>query len=200
MGTRGAVGFVVNGKLKMAYNHFDSYPSGLGNDVVEFLIGLQGCFDSMGTDKHPLDKLKSNADKLILIDTDKKPTEAEKKLYAKFADLKVSDQSLDDWYCLLRNFQSVDGLKGVLSGDCQHWADSNEFPEDSLFCEWAYVIDLDKDQLEFYKGFQKKAHAKGRFAKAKHKEGEYYPCKLVATLPFKDLEKKWPALMKKMEK
>ena len=35
MGTRGFVGFKQKGIIKGWYNHFDSYPSGLGEEVVE---------------------------------------------------------------------------------------------------------------------------------------------------------------------
>lgn len=36
MGTRGAYGFYKDGQNKLTYNHFDSYPEGLGNTVVDF--------------------------------------------------------------------------------------------------------------------------------------------------------------------
>lgn len=40
MGTRGLLGFIINGVRRGSYNHWDSYPSGLGLDVVRFILGL----------------------------------------------------------------------------------------------------------------------------------------------------------------
>lgn len=37
MSTRGALGFRLLGKEYIAYNHFDSYPGGLGYDVISFV-------------------------------------------------------------------------------------------------------------------------------------------------------------------
>ena len=37
MGTRGLWGFRKDGKDKLTYNHFDSYPDCLGHTIVEFL-------------------------------------------------------------------------------------------------------------------------------------------------------------------
>jgi hypothetical protein len=64
-------------------------------------------------------------------------------------------------------------------------SDSSDFPADSLFCEWAYVFDIDNMKLEVYKGFQTKPHTKGRFAattaqRDSSASGEtYYPVKLT---------------------
>lgn len=187
MSTRGAVGFVVDGKLKLAYNHSDSYPSGLGQDVVDFLITLFNGPDFVMQESYALN-MEALKEKVRALKIAKgKPTEADKKHYAPHADLGVSNQSLDDWYCLLRNFQGVDGLKAIVGGILKHTDDANTFPENSLFCEWAYVIDLDGKALEVYQGFQSKPHAKGRFASAKPKkeDGGYYGCKLVKKIPFK---------------
>ena len=38
MGTRGLVGFISKGVRKGTYNHFDSYPSGLGDDIIKFIL------------------------------------------------------------------------------------------------------------------------------------------------------------------
>lgn len=40
MGTRGIVGLIIDTQIKASYNHFDSYPSGLGLDVVKFVKGI----------------------------------------------------------------------------------------------------------------------------------------------------------------
>lgn len=34
MGTSGLFGFVYNGKYYVVYNHYDSYPDGLGQDII----------------------------------------------------------------------------------------------------------------------------------------------------------------------
>jgi hypothetical protein len=41
MGTRGLIGFIIKGVKKGAYNHWDSYPEGLGNAVVDFILSLK---------------------------------------------------------------------------------------------------------------------------------------------------------------
>jgi len=40
MGTRGLVGLIIAGKRHAIYNHYDSYPSGLGNDIIKFILSL----------------------------------------------------------------------------------------------------------------------------------------------------------------
>ena len=37
MGTSGNMAFVIDGETKAGYVHFDSYPSGLGADMLEWL-------------------------------------------------------------------------------------------------------------------------------------------------------------------
>lgn len=38
MGTRGILGFITVGVRKGTYNHFDSYPSGLGDAIIKFIL------------------------------------------------------------------------------------------------------------------------------------------------------------------
>lgn len=78
--------------------------------------------------------------------------------------------------------------------------DSAGFLADSLFCEWAYVINLDDCVLEVYRGFQSEPHSKGRYAApsgcsvyylpARDGCSVYHPVALVASLPLDDLPKK----------
>jgi len=73
--------------------------------------------------------------------------------HKQFSNIRVSEQSLDDWYCLLRNVQGE--LKPYINGSIQHLIDSQDFIKDSLFCEWGYIINLDDNVLEVWRGFQK---------------------------------------------
>lgn len=168
MGTRGAVGFRSNMQDKVQYNHFDSYPSGLGQEVLQFLQSSN------------IAHLKEISENIVLVYKNIKPTEKQIKECAKWTDLSVSEQSTSDWYCLLRqaqgNFDAYkDGLKYMLSGE--------SFLLDSLFCEYAYIINTDEGVLEFYSGFNKKVRkTKGRYAALqanKDRDNGYYGVALI---------------------
>lgn len=45
MSTRGVVGYYKNGNLKVTFNHFDSYPSGLGESVKQYIFEKIKNFD-----------------------------------------------------------------------------------------------------------------------------------------------------------
>src|SRR5271169_1739417 len=102
MGTRGAYGFIVDEVEKVTYNHFDSYPSGLGKDILTFLSGKD------------LNLLKENAQKIQMVDERSVPTKEQIAVCKNFTDLGVSSQSENDWYCLLREAQG--SLEPYMSG------------------------------------------------------------------------------------
>jgi hypothetical protein len=57
--------------------------------------------------------------------------------------------------------------------------DSLEFAKDSLFCEWAYVVDFDKNVFEVYEGFNKSPVDPGeRFYFNGEMDKDYYPVRL----------------------
>lgn len=150
MGTRGVYGFRIGGQDKVMYNQYDSYPECLGAAVAEFAQRI------------PVDGLKRIAQRLTLVSAEIEPTEAQIQTCRKWGtiNLGVSFQSEQDWYCLLREAQ----------GDLELWEqglpfilDGQDFLSDSLFCEWAYIINLDDEVLEVYRGFNKDPFAPGRY-------------------------------------
>lgn len=72
-------------------------------------------------------------------------------------------------------------LRFIDSGSKVYMIDNSSFIKDSLFCEYAYIVNLDTDQLEFYCGFQHKPDETNRYG-CEEDQG-YYPCRMVACFP-----------------
>lgn len=67
----------------------------------------------------------------------------------------------------------------------------SDFIYESLYCEYAYIFNLDTEELEFYSGFNSvdKPYLFGRYAvDFSEKEGKYLPCYLIYTLKFSDFK------------
>ena len=169
MGTRGLYGFYKNGETKTVYNQYDTYPGGLGAVMLKFIKHLQS-----------FDGLRKLFDRLKIVKEGKKPgkKQLEHALSIMKPDLNVSSRSMNDWYCILREAQNnpmvySNGLKLIL--------DSTDFIKDSLFCEWAYIINLDNDTLEVYAGVNKEHQEDNRYMTDTPDESGYYACKLIST-------------------
>ena len=133
-------------------------------------------------------------DKITLVAEDAVPTDEQKVLCAKALDLNVSGKTDDEWYCLLR------GSQGDLSAlsSIPFMTDGSSFLHDSLFCEFAYILNLDSNELEIYSGFNKSADAVGRYASCTVNKDtvnrdsdeldKYYGVKLIRTVSFDDLK------------
>lgn len=164
MGTRGFVGLVNNGVEKITYNHFDSYPSGVGTDLLAELVPY----------RDDLTELRELASELTLVSEDTAPTDEERARYAAFADTSVSTG--EDWYSLLRENQGsiVKPLKaGVMT-------DGGWMVTDAPYSEWGYLVDLDTGTFEVYQGHFDGAAA-GRWA------GQDKALNLVAVFNLHDL-------------
>ncbi|PTT70993.1 MULTISPECIES: hypothetical protein [unclassified Chryseobacterium] len=75
-----------------------------------------------------------------------------------------------------------------------------EFAGNSLFCEWAYVIDFDKNTFEVYKGLNTLGISEeDRFFPLYDGENDYYPVKIKQSFPLDNLpdENKFVFLCKK---
>ena len=178
MGTRGIMGFRIDGKDRLLYNHFDSYPRGLGEDMVTF---LRKCDD--------LDAVGEQVRALRDVDGTE-PTASDRKRFSKY---QANVSTGQDWYALLRATQGDPAA--VL--ECGVFEGADSFMADSLFCEYAYVINLDSGMFEVYRGFQRVEHDKGRYAKIRYSTSstarpcDYRPVALVGEYPIGDIPKDW---------
>lgn len=147
MGTRGLIGLRHKDKDQLTYNHYDSYPEELG---VNFLKSIK---------KFSIEQMKNAFDNIKLIeDENKKPTKKEFEKYGKYGNPGVggpmSNTKVKTYYQLLHQLQG--NIEPYLSGEVDIMIESNNFIKDSLFCEWAYIVNLDTETLEIWRGFQKK--------------------------------------------
>lgn len=178
MSTRGTIGFRTGKKDKVTYNHSDSYPTWLGAKVMSFIA------------ETPEAELLEVATRIELVEDNSVPTPELIEAYKGYADTDVATQSLTDWYCLLRKTQG--DLEYYRNG-LRHMVDYSTFMHDSLFCEWAYIINLDSQELEIYNGFNKNKKGKGRYASkyiAPDRPGqrvEYYGVTLLTALKLSDI-------------
>jgi hypothetical protein len=158
MGTRGVVGFRLDNKDILFYNHYDSYPSGLGWNVVQFVQRVKNW---------PL--VKERVRGLRLVDEDGPMTQADTEHYGNLCGHfskkhfypyteHTAENCICDWHNLLHNLQGK--LADIL--DAGIAVKSNDFVKNSLFCEWGWIINLDGMMIEVYRGFQTKK-GKGRF-------------------------------------
>lgn len=196
MGTRGFAGFFIAGQAKVSYNHFDSYPSGLGVQILAWAREIDAK-NHWGMVRH------AAADLTLVKDDDQPPLEAIEALKDLYGDPTVGSQGVANtvihtWYQLLR------GAQGDLSAalNTGYMTDAGDFPLDGLFCEWGYLINLDGDgSFEVYAGFSTADHDLGVWGKSGPARpadwtpdkpsyagaSTYYPVKRVASWPLFNL-------------
>ncbi len=154
MGTRHLTMVVVDQELVICqYGQWDGYPTGQGITVADFIR-------SLGTSG----KLESFAD-------------ACRNLH--HATAEEIDALGPDWKEIAPQYSRNMGaevLKSVAEGKTKSVFLMPDFVNESLFCEYAYLLDLDAQKLEIYQGFQKEQHTGGRFSSDKKTDG-YYPIK-----------------------
>lgn len=191
MGTRGACGFHKNGKDKVTYNHYDSYPDYLGSNIIDFICST--------TDE----QLHDIYDKIILVEEDSKPTKEQIEECKKWYDDNVNNGSEENWYCLLRNAQ---GNLEAYNDDLKYMIEYSGFLKNGLFCEYGYVINLDTMKLEYYVGggktnYRNRYHLTKEEVEIHKKESfGYMNCKLVKTFDLDTVRKFPDDVLKEMNK
>ena len=169
MGTRSLIAVKSNEKYKIAqYSQWDGYPDGQGKTVLEFLRSI--------VKKGRVIEFKNQLDKCQFI-TAKQADKMNKHM-------KEVGGTLAEVYPMMSRDTGAKILQLVLDSQDSPILLSNEieFAKDSLFCKWAYVIDIDKNTFEVFIGFNKEPIDKTeRFYSKKAPEDVYYPVRLVWT-------------------
>jgi hypothetical protein len=186
MGTRNLVAVVMNKKVRVAqYGQWDGYLEGQGKTVMEFI--------KKNRSAAKLNKFRKAVDECKFLSE----TEAQKTWTdcgAVGGEDSVTMAVADKHSALYPGLSRDTGAKIldlIRGGTVRGLVDSIDFALDSLFCEWAYVLDLDKEVLEIYRGFTKSGKVKGRFAKmevqdAYNKKKGYGPISLYKKIKFAD--------------
>lgn len=197
MGTRGLTAVMFDGEYKIAqYGQWDHYPDGQGVVALEFCR------------KWLTDPVKSSqfasalhACRFVTEDEIKQAYDA-----AKTPEEKARNDGfigMDTVARFQKRFPLVDRDHGarilelVANGTYEpELKNSIDFAADSVFCEYAYVIDVDSGTFEVYKGFNDKGAPVGeRFASLPPRESNgsgntYYPVRLWRQWRLDDLPSK----------
>lgn len=187
MGTRNLTAVMAEGEYKIAqYGQWDGHPSGVGITILGFLseagnidklraaLSKVRFIDLKGRDKDFVESYNANAPKL-LGDPDNRTPE-QKHWFSTYSSRDIAGEILgavsssSDNEILLRN--------------------NIGFAGNSLFCEYAYIIDLDAEIFEVYEGFNQEKVIEGRFISssedAEKSEG-YEPVKLIKSYKLSEL-------------
>jgi hypothetical protein len=188
MGTRNLTAVVLNGEFKIAqYGQWDGYPSGQGDTICKFLqsgIDLEKFKQAVSECKFLTKKEVENIYNEVTKPFIGKPVSA---IYSGSLPLEIADEFNKQHFELSRN-AAAEILDLVYSKGVREIENSLDFAADSLFCEWAYVLDLDNEKLEVYQGFNKTPLTDSDrfyFLQDKSEKG-YFPVKKIAEYPISE--------------
>lgn len=191
MGTRHLICVVHGGEFRVAqYGQWDGHPSGQGEKVLTFLLANRS--------KAKLKRFADQVAKIKHLDVDQ--------VRARWTDCGAEPDSdivsMDVAEAFAKRYPHLNRDCGGNILNCISKMEQPEvsldleFAADSLFCEFAYVIDLDKNVLEIFKGFNEQTlgpRARFKFLEEKVRKMQsgsrtvYYPVKLLKRFKFEDL-------------
>jgi hypothetical protein len=126
--------FVIDGETKAGYVHFDSYPSGLGADMLEWL-----------RENYAKPETYAAVQALKVVDDSSTPTPEQIEALKQYANTNVSTKQLNEWYVLLRETQGDPA--DTLAAGYTYGANRVEKYRLGYFGEYTYVADFDAKEF-----------------------------------------------------
>jgi len=155
MGTRGIFGFKCGDEYKLKWNQYDSYPDYLGDKMTDFVKRMNSV--------NGWNSLKKNCEKIELVSDEVHPPKEILQKYSQYRKPgeeyfgeKISTRQTPDrnWQILFNALSRGNLLEEVYAGKVKHLVDE---PWDQYWdWEYAYVLNLDTNELEFYTGYENK--------------------------------------------
>lgn len=193
MGTRNLTCVIKDGKVRVAqYGQWDGYPSGNGIKIVDFINTVdmkkfteqieKTCFLS----EEKREELWKDFIKTIKVKTDKELMQLEKG----YLNLDQSNKWKEFAPTMSRDI-GASILEIILNSNKEkiYLINQFEFGKDSLFCEWAYIVNLDNNTLDCYSGFNKVKEKQADLWYIEEPDDEYYGISFLKSYPFGQLPK-----------
>lgn len=139
MGTPGVVGFTCDGITKFIMNDLDSYPRGLGKDVVSFLDRVNR-EKGWGIMKAACKILKPRNPEI-------RPNESMIKKYDAIATKNLSG-NVTSWGYLIGSIYKRKMLDMIYDGKLEHYLDGAQMVNGGN-CDYGYLVNLDDMTLSF---------------------------------------------------
>lgn len=189
MGTRNLTVVVSDNEVKIAsYGQFDGYPESLGMKLLKFISNsannenLKEILSKVRLWNDKDQKLQNEFLEFIGC-TNGILNENQKEKFKEKYPFRYRER-----YGKLKEGQILEVLLEFRHLDDIATTNAYEFASDSLFCEWAYVIDYDKNSFEVYKGLNTLGISEeDRFYPLYDGENEYYPVKILVSFPLDNL-------------
>ena len=184
MGTRNLTMVISGGKTRIAqYGQWDGYPEGQGVNIYDFLKEAD------------LDEFRKKLETTAFVDEDKEREIDNylKKLGSENGWMNMEQaEKYKKKYPLLSRDVCGDILKLLYrSKNSINWVNNSEsFAADSLFCEWAYVVDMDNMKFEVYKGYNTEPLQEGErfyYLTEERDNPDYYPVKFLTSFDLTNL-------------
>jgi hypothetical protein len=202
MGTRGLTMIVSRNETKVAqYGQWDHYPEGQGATALNLMIKIVS-EGKLSEFKEKVDNLRwLTDDEIDVINTSGDPFNNHPYLSRNWG-AQIIEAVMYGTLTKEKGFMQPEDL--VMDVNIVGLVNQESFAKDSLFCEWGYVIDLDKKTFEVYKGFNNECLTEDQrfnYLDIKNpelieerdlyeKDGEkewYHPIKMVVSYPLESL-------------